>query len=96
MAWYYHYCSHLVILRSCVQLNFYVADHVAVVAKLGAMENWGLITYSEELLLTNPETSSAVGYFYVARLIAHEISHQVYDPSMILPNYSCIASSFKS
>lgn len=42
----------------------------------GAMENWGLITYREIALLTNPDNRSLSSEQYVAMVIAHELSHQ--------------------
>ncbi len=41
-----------------------------------AMENWGLITYREIALLTDPDNRSINSEQYVALVIAHEISHQ--------------------
>jgi len=64
-------------------INLCVADHVAIPTKAGAMENWGLVTYGEDFLLTHPETSSASGYYRVASVVAHELAHQVgYDSSV--------------
>ena len=42
----------------------------------GAMENWGLITYREIALLTDPDNRSVPTEQYVSMVIAHEISHQ--------------------
>lgn len=42
----------------------------------GAMENWGLITYREIALLTDPDNSSIPSEQYVSMVIAHELSHQ--------------------
>ncbi len=42
----------------------------------GAMENWGLITYREIALLTDPTNRSISSEQYVAMVIAHELSHQ--------------------
>lgn len=53
------------------------ADHVALPDfSSGAMENWGLITYREIALLTDPHTSSIATTQYAATVIAHELSHQ--------------------
>lgn len=41
----------------------------------GAMENWGLITYRQTALLVSP-TSSLLDRRAVAKIVAHEISHQ--------------------
>ena len=42
----------------------------------GAMENWGAITFRENLLLHFPETTSAEGVARICEVIAHEIAHQ--------------------
>ncbi len=53
------------------------SDHVALPDfTAGAMENWGLITYREIALLAHPTASSISSKQYVARVIAHELSHQ--------------------
>ncbi|XP_066966092.1 aminopeptidase N-like [Macrobrachium rosenbergii] len=41
-----------------------------------AMENWGLITYRESMLLTDPKRSSASHRRQVSQLVAHELAHQ--------------------
>lgn len=53
------------------------SDHVALPDfSSGAMENWGLITYREVALLAEPETTSIGSKHYIAKVIAHELSHQ--------------------
>ena len=42
----------------------------------GAMENWGLITYRETLLLLSPNSSSDTKQ-QIAIVVAHELSHQL-------------------
>jgi aminopeptidase N len=42
----------------------------------GAMENWGAITFRENLLLHDPETTSRAGEERICVVIAHEIAHQ--------------------
>jgi tricorn protease interacting factor F2/3 len=42
----------------------------------GAMENWGAITFRENLLLHHPETTSKAGEERICEVIAHEIAHQ--------------------
>ncbi len=42
----------------------------------GAMENWGLITYRETAMLTDPDNRSISSEQYVSLVIAHELSHQ--------------------
>jgi aminopeptidase N len=53
------------------------ADHVALPDfSSGAMENWGLITYRERVLLAYPEETAQSTYEQIALVIAHETSHQ--------------------
>ncbi|NXX73889.1 ERAP1 aminopeptidase, partial [Urocolius indicus] len=42
----------------------------------GAMENWGLTTYRESMLLWDPEKSSASSKLWITIIIAHELAHQ--------------------
>ncbi|MBT8373012.1 MAG: M1 family metallopeptidase [Deltaproteobacteria bacterium] len=42
----------------------------------GAMENWGAITFRENLLLYYPEVTSKSGEARICEVIAHEIAHQ--------------------
>ena len=42
----------------------------------GAMENWGAITFRENLLLHDSETTSKAGEERICIVIAHEIAHQ--------------------
>ncbi len=42
----------------------------------GAMENWGAITFRENLLLDDPETTSKEGRERICEVIAHEVTHQ--------------------
>ncbi|XP_035925811.1 aminopeptidase N [Halichoerus grypus] len=42
----------------------------------GAMENWGLVTYRENSLLFDPQSSSSSNQERVATVIAHELAHQ--------------------
>ena len=58
---------------------FYIhADMIAIPDfALGAMENWGLITYRETAMLFSPETSSERNLQRVNQVITHELAHQV-------------------
>lgn len=42
----------------------------------GAMENWGLVTYREALLLVDPDNTTLPVKQRVALVIAHELAHQ--------------------
>ena len=42
----------------------------------GAMENWGAITFRENLLLHYPEVTSKLGEARICEVIAHEVAHQ--------------------
>ena len=53
------------------------SDHIALPDfSSGAMENWGLITYREMALLADPAITSVSAKRYIAKVIAHELSHQ--------------------
>jgi aminopeptidase N len=41
------------------------------------MENWGLVTYRESLLIYDPVKTSQSTEEYSVTTIAHEIAHQV-------------------
>jgi aminopeptidase N len=42
----------------------------------GAMENWGLITFREQVMLVDPKNTSLTIKQYVAQVVAHELTHQ--------------------
>jgi puromycin-sensitive aminopeptidase len=42
---------------------------------MGAMENWGLVTYREVALLVDPAKTSSRQRMYVALVVAHELAH---------------------
>ena len=44
--------------------------------EVGAMENWGLITYRETVLLTDPKNISLSTQQLISLVVAHELSHQ--------------------
>jgi aminopeptidase N len=53
------------------------SDHVAVPDFTnGAMENWGLITYRETVLLADPKTTGISSRQSIALVITHELAHQ--------------------
>lgn len=43
---------------------------------MGAMENWGLVTYREQAILVDPDNTSLPSKQWVAMVIAHELAHQ--------------------
>lgn len=42
----------------------------------GAMENWGLVSYRETMLLVDPENTSVIRKQTIALTVGHEIAHQ--------------------
>lgn len=42
---------------------------------MGAMENWGCITFRETAVLVDPNNSSAAGRQRVALVVGHELAH---------------------
>uniref|UniRef100_A0A5S6R5A7 Aminopeptidase n=1 Tax=Trichuris muris TaxID=70415 RepID=A0A5S6R5A7_TRIMR len=59
-----------------IKYNLPKCDLVAIPDfEMGAMENWGLITYREMRLLFDPNTTSAVVKQDIAVVIAHELAH---------------------
>eukprot|EP00058_Branchiostoma_floridae_P020447 XP_002605937.1 hypothetical protein BRAFLDRAFT_87388 [Branchiostoma floridae] len=51
-------------------------DHISIPDySIGAMENWGLITYAESLLLYDTRKPSASRKRGTARIVAHELAH---------------------
>ncbi|KAH7668119.1 CRE-PAM-1 protein, partial [Aphelenchoides avenae] len=42
---------------------------------MGAMENWGLVTYREITLLVDPKQSSTLAKTHVALVVGHELAH---------------------
>ncbi|XP_076055525.1 puromycin-sensitive aminopeptidase isoform X1 [Oratosquilla oratoria] len=43
---------------------------------VGAMENWGLVTYRETCLLVDPHNTSASQKQWIALVVGHELAHQ--------------------
>ena len=43
---------------------------------IGAMENWGLLTFRETALLFDPMAATTSAKQYVAILVCHEVAHQ--------------------
>lgn len=51
-------------------------DLIAVPGGQGAMENWGLVTFGESLLLVDEKETSAEAYRLAGAVIVHELAHQ--------------------
>lgn len=59
-------------------LSALLSDQIAIPDfSAGAMENWGLVMYSEPALLYNPAVSSNEDKEWVASVISHELAHMV-------------------
>lgn len=43
---------------------------------MGAMENWGLVTFRESALLFDPENSNVHQKKRIAEVVCHELAHQ--------------------
>lgn len=56
---------------------FCPADHIALPSKGGAMENWGLITYAEKILLWKNDWFDSSNKQSTAVTVAHELAHMV-------------------
>ena len=54
----------------------------------GAMENWGLLTFREETLLYDDNTSSVADRKLVTKIIAHELAHQVLATKTVI-SHTC-------
>ncbi|XP_027211487.2 aminopeptidase N [Penaeus vannamei] len=52
----------------------------------GAMENWGLVTYRETLMLYDPAASSAFNKQLVAQVVGHELAHQWFG-NLVTPKW---------
>lgn len=77
-----HLSCALKFMRIITGTRLNSVDHIAFPNKGGAMENWGLITYGEQVLAVSAETSSAYGVQYIASFIAHEEAHLVKNISL--------------
>ena len=53
---------------------------------VGAMENWGLVTYRERLLLVDPKNTSETSKQYVALVVGKFfLGHEIMIVTSILP-----------
>ena len=56
---------------------------------LGAMENWGLITYREAALLYDPKKTAQPAEQYIVEVIAHELAHMWFG-NLVSPKWSVV------
>lgn len=65
---------------------------------IGAMENWGLITYQAPLLELDPETVSVTDLDAMYRVVAHEVAHQWFGNLVTTDawNYVWVQEAFAS
>lgn len=70
--------GHLFSSADAFKPQSYFSDMIAIpdFAARG-MENWGLITYRESVLLYNPKAYTIYQKCQVAAIVAHELAHQV-------------------
>ncbi|GJQ73764.1 hypothetical protein Trydic_g18705 [Trypoxylus dichotomus] len=54
--------------------------------KIGAMENWGMVTYREKYLMYNSESTTASEKQFIATIISHEFAHQWFG-NLVTPNW---------
>lgn len=50
----------------------------------GAMENWGIITYRETLMIYNDKENSPYNQFRITAVIGHEIAHMVIKETSLI------------
>ena len=50
--------------------------------QMGAMENWGLVTFRETAVLVDPKNTSAQTKQWVAIVVTHEMAHQWLIPNL--------------
>lgn len=51
-------------------------DHITVPDfNFGAMENWGIVIYKEELIFYDENETDEIHYEMIARVLYHEIAH---------------------
>jgi len=58
---------------------------------VGAMENWGLVTYRETTLLIDPIQSSAAAKQTVALVVGHELAHQWFGNLVTMVPHSLLS-----
>jgi puromycin-sensitive aminopeptidase len=58
-------------------------DNIAIADfPIGAMENWGLVTFRETAILVDPENTAASNKQYVAIVVTHELAHSWFGKRM--------------
>ncbi|KAL3885283.1 hypothetical protein ACJMK2_025367 [Sinanodonta woodiana] len=82
-------CKTMTFFEDYFQIKYILPkeDMIAVPEHIfNAMENWGLITYSENGMLYQEGVTSEVSKNFAAILIAHEISHQWFG-NLVTPEW---------
>lgn len=65
-------------------LFFLFSDNIALPDfSAGAMENWGLVTYRESVMLYDPEANNKFQRSYTAMVVSHELAHMVRQKSKV-------------
>ncbi len=62
---------------------------------VGAMENWGLVTYREARLLIDEANSSASTKQDVALVVGHEIAHQWFGNLVTMASFVILIKPMK-
>jgi aminopeptidase N len=53
---------------------------------IGAMENWGLVTFRVACLLFDPKKTSDSARKFIAYIVAHELAHQWFGNLVTMRN----------
>ena len=64
-----------------ISSSYFLADFSS-----GAMENFGLITYRESVVLFDKKSGSVTQLYQILYVIAHELAHQWFG-NLVTPNY---------
>lgn len=65
-------------LTASPEIVAFFADMIALADfAAGAMENWGLVTFRDNLVLFDPKKSSTQNEEAIATVVTHELGHQV-------------------
>ena len=70
--WYQKYQSLIIIIKDISSDLLALNDFAE-----GAMENWGLVTFRDAMLLHDPDGSTTKSKEGISLVVCHEIAHQV-------------------